>query len=122
MAPKAGGALSKAGAALRKRALAYPEAVEDFPWGESAFKVRGKVFLFLHRDGEGLSFSMKLPDSADAARMLPFAEPAGYGLGRSGWITARFGPKDAPPLDLLLEWLEESYRAIAPKKLSALLP
>ena len=123
MAPaKAASALAKAGAALRKRALAYPEAAEDFPWGESAFKVRGKVFLFLHRDGEGLSFSMKLPESADAARMLPFAEPTGYGLGRSGWITARFGPKDAPPVDLLLEWLEESYRAIAPKKLSSLLP
>ncbi len=33
-----------------------------------------------------------------------------------------FGPKDAPPLDLLQEWREESYRAVAPKKLSALLP
>ena len=24
---------------------------------------------------------------------------------------------DAPPLELLLEWVEESYRAIAPKSL-----
>ena len=118
----AGGPLVRAGAALRKRALTYPEAVEDFPWGESAFKVRGKVFLFLHHQEGQLSLSMKLPESAVAARMLPFAGPTGYGLGKSGWITARFGAKDAPPLDLLLEWLEESYRAIAPKKLSALLP
>ena len=115
-------ALARGAAAVRRRALALPEAVEDFPWGESAFKVRGKVFLFLHRDGEGLSFSLKLPESAGAARMLPFAEPTGYGLGKRGWITARFGPKDAPPVDLLLEWLEESYRAIAPKRLSSRLP
>ncbi|HZU53685.1 MAG TPA: MmcQ/YjbR family DNA-binding protein [Holophagaceae bacterium] len=113
--------LSRAGASLRKRAAAYPEVHEDFPWGESAFKVRGKTFLFLRAEEGSLSLSLKLPDSADAARMLPFAEPTGYGLGRSSWITARFGPKDAPPLDLLLEWLEESYRAVAPKKLSALL-
>ena len=121
MAPKAR-ALAKAEAALRAQALAYPEAAEDFPWGESAFKVRGKVFLFLHHQDGQLSLSMKLPDSSGAARMLPFAEPTGYGLGKSGWITARFGATDAPPLDLLLDWLEESYRAIAPKKLSALLP
>ena len=114
-------ALAKAEAALRKRALAFPEAAEDFPWGESAFKVRGKVFLFLHHDGDGLSLSMKLPASSGAARVLPFARPTGYGLGKSGWITARFGAEDAPPLGLLLEWMEESYRAIAPKKLSALL-
>ena len=27
---------------LRKAALAFPETVEDFPWGHSAFKVSGK--------------------------------------------------------------------------------
>jgi hypothetical protein len=34
--------LGRAFAALRKCALAYPDAREDFPWGESAFKVNGK--------------------------------------------------------------------------------
>jgi hypothetical protein len=38
-------------------------------------------------------------------------------LGKSGWVTASFGPRDKPPLDLLAFWLAESYRAIAPKKL-----
>ena len=46
--------LARAFAALRKCALAYPDAREDFPWGESAFKVNGKVFLFLHRADGGL--------------------------------------------------------------------
>ena len=53
--------------------------------------------------------------------MLPFTKPTAYGLGRSGWVSASFAAGEAPPLDLLKAWLEESYRAQAPKKLSKLL-
>jgi hypothetical protein len=53
---------------------------------------------------------------------LPFAEPTGYGLGRGGWVTASFGERDNPPLELLREWLDESYRAVAPKKLASAIP
>jgi len=53
---------------------------------------------------------------------LPFAIPTGYGLGKSGWVTATFTLKDTPPLDLLKDWIDESYRAQAPKKLVATLP
>jgi len=53
--------------------------------------------------------------------MLPFAKPTGYGLGKSGWVSASFTAKERPPLDLLREWIDESYRAIAPKKLVAAL-
>jgi hypothetical protein len=54
--------------------------------------------------------------------MLPFTQPTAYGLGKSGWVTAQF-PKGAPlPTDLLKAWIEESYRAQAPKKLVAQLP
>jgi predicted DNA-binding protein (MmcQ/YjbR family) len=107
---------------LRKFALGFPEATEEFPWGHSAFKVRGKVFLFLSsgEKGEGgLSLSVKLPGSRAVALMLPFAEPTGYGLGRSGWVSARFGEGKQPPLPMLREWIAESYRAIAPKRLLA---
>jgi hypothetical protein len=31
-------------------------------------------------------------------------------------VTATFNPGDAVPLALLLEWLAESYAAVAPKK------
>ena len=44
-----------------------------------------------------------------------------YGLGRSGWVTARFQRSDKIPLVLLRTWIEESYQAVAPKKLAALL-
>ena len=106
-------------AVLRAHALSYPEASEDFPWGERVVKVRGKVFAFLGRPGDGLSLSVKLPGSATLALDLPFASPTGYGLGKSGWVTARFGARAKPPLDLLKRWIDESYRAVAPKRLVA---
>lgn len=84
-------------------------------------KVGKKIFLFLGFIDGLLRVGMKLPDSADAALALPFAERTGYNLGKSGWITAKFAPGDEPPLPVLLDWLDESYRAIAPKKLVALI-
>ena len=109
-------------ALLREHALAYPETREDFPWGERVIKVRNKVFLFLGRGGGGLSLSVKLPVSGILALGLPFASPTAYGLGKSGWVTARFGPKDKPPVDMLRRWVDESYRAVAPRRLVAALP
>ena len=67
--------------------------------------------------GGSLGLSVKLPSSGEEALDLPFARPTGYGLGKSGWVTARFEPGDRPPFELLKDWITESYRAIAPKKL-----
>jgi hypothetical protein len=54
--------------------------------------------------------------------LFPFAKPTEYGLGKSGWVTADFSNGEPPPLELLKAWIDESYRAQAPKKLVALLP
>ena len=107
--------------ALREVALDYPEAIEDFPWGHSAFKVKKKIFVSMAHDDEGLRMSFKLPESRYEALALPFTEPTHYGMGKHGWVTAKFSPKDEPPIELLLEWMDESYRTIAPKKLVKLL-
>ena len=109
----------KVESALRIFALGFPETREDFPWGERVIKVGKKVFVFMGLGDGGLSLSVKLPESHNVALMLPFAEPTGYGLGRSGWVTARFDSQERPPEDMLREWVEESYRAVAPKKLVA---
>ncbi len=108
-------------AVLRRCALSFPETREDFPWGHRAFKVGGKAFLFMARERGTLSLSVKLPASGPMALSLPFAQPTGYGLGKSGWITASFSPREKPPVDVLRRWIEESYRAIAPRKVVALL-
>jgi predicted DNA-binding protein (MmcQ/YjbR family) len=104
---------------LRTFAFGLPEAYEDHPWGESVAKVAKKVFVFFgstHDDGE-FGFSVKLPNSNDEALAMPFTEPTGYGLDRGHWVTVR--PPDDIPVDLLLAWIEESYRTVAPKSLVA---
>jgi predicted DNA-binding protein (MmcQ/YjbR family) len=108
---------------LLAAALAYPGAHEDHPWGETVVKVKGKVFVFLgHAQEKGFGCSLKLPFSSGAAMLLPFASPTGYGLGKSGWVSSSFAPGEDVPDGLLLEWLDESYRAVAPKRLSATVP
>jgi len=108
-------------AELRRFAFALPVAWEDHPWGESVAKVGKKVFVFFgSTDGETpFGFSVKLPLSNDEALSLPFTVPTGYGLDRGNWVTVR--PPEDVPLDLLLGWIEESYRTVAPKPLLALL-
>jgi predicted DNA-binding protein (MmcQ/YjbR family) len=104
---------------LRDFALSLPEAYEEFPWGERVAKVKGKVFVFLGMNGDELGLSVKLPQSGMLALGLPFASPTGYGLGKAGWVTARFAKREKAPVDLLRSWIDESYRAVAPKKLVA---
>ncbi len=113
-------ALRRVAERLRKFSLDLPEAWEDFPWDERVAKVGKKVFVFgPHVTADGVGLSVKLPDSRDQALSLPGAEPTGYGLGRAGWVTVRFGPGDRPPTAVLCDWIEESYRAVAPKSLVA---
>ncbi len=105
---------------LRKFGLAYPEAHLKSPWpGHKDLAVKDKTFAYLSVEGDPFSISCKLPDSAEAALLLPFTTPTAYGLGKSGWVTAEFGPREKPPIDLLKEWIDESYRAQAPKRLVA---
>ena len=105
--------------ALRNFAMTYPGATEDHPWGETAIKVKGKVFIFLSRHEGKFRASLKLPVSGSAALGMPFAEPTGYGLGKHGWVTATFGQGDVVPVDLIREWIDESFRAVAPKSVVA---
>jgi predicted DNA-binding protein (MmcQ/YjbR family) len=104
---------------LREHALSLPGAYEDHPWGESVAKVGTKVFVFLGgEDDPGMT--VKLPDSHAHALTLPGATPTGYGLGRSGWVTVRLRGK-LPPAAVLMDFVDESYRAVAPKKMVAAL-
>jgi predicted DNA-binding protein (MmcQ/YjbR family) len=100
---------------LRDYALRLPETTEAFPWGESAFKVKGKTFVFMRADPTDLSFSVKLPKSRRQALALPGSEPTHYGLGAKGWVTLR--PTTKTSVDQLLSFVDESYRAIAPAKI-----
>jgi predicted DNA-binding protein (MmcQ/YjbR family) len=102
-------------------ALSLPEAWEDHPWGETVAKVGKKVFVFFGDTASerARSFTVKLRESHDEASAMGWASDPGYGLGRGGWLTVD-APEDAP-MELLQAWILESYRAVAPKKLAALL-
>jgi predicted DNA-binding protein (MmcQ/YjbR family) len=105
---------------LVEAALAYPEAYEEFPWGEQVAKVNKKIFVFLGPMGaESVGMSVKLPDSHEFALTFANVVPTGYGLGRAGWVSVNCDHPACPDVDLLLDWLDESYRAVAPKRLIA---
>jgi predicted DNA-binding protein (MmcQ/YjbR family) len=100
-------------------ALGFPNASEDHPWDEEVAKVNNKVFVFLGlEDGPDPAMTVKLRESHEQALSVPGAEPAGYGLGRAGWVTVFFRDT-TPPLGVLKDWVEESYRLVAPKRLVA---
>jgi predicted DNA-binding protein (MmcQ/YjbR family) len=97
-------------------ALGLPGAHEDHPWDEDVAKVDGKVFVFLGvEDSLELGMTVKLRESHEQALAVPGAAPTGYGLGRSGWVDVPFR-ESTPPLDVLRDWVEESYRLVARKR------
>lgn len=109
--------------ALRAFGLTYPEAHLKSPWpGHADLAVRDKTFAYLSVAGEPFSLSCKLPFTGPEARELPFVRPTGYGLGKSGWVTASWPDGIDDPMALFRSWIDESYRAQAPKKLGALAP
>jgi predicted DNA-binding protein (MmcQ/YjbR family) len=106
---------------LRKRlidhALTLPETWLDHPWGEDVVKVGKKVAVFFGMP-EGsdypLGMTVKLPESGALALAQPGADPAGYNLGKSGWVSVRFS--DSMPFEMLRDWIDESYRAVARRR------
>src|SRR5262249_58255034 len=98
----------------RSFALPLPEASEDHPWGDTVVKVRRKIFVFMGSGG----VAVKLDESHRHALSVEGATPSGDGLGPSGWVTV---PVVGVALDVVCDWVEESYRIDAPKRLVALL-
>jgi predicted DNA-binding protein (MmcQ/YjbR family) len=106
-------------AQLRAFALSLPGAAEEFPWGERVAEVNGKIFVFLGHDEETGPplMTVKLVESHEHALALEGAGPSGYGLGRAGWVNVPL-LAEGVTFDLLRDWIEESYRIVAPKRLA----
>jgi len=105
---------------LKQFGLAFPGAHSKSPWpGHDDLAVKGKTFAFMSVAGEPLSVSCKLPVTRAQVLGNAFAQPTGYGLGKSGWVTMTFAAADKPPAELLKRCILESYRAVAAKKLVA---
>ncbi len=104
---------------LRTYGLSYPGAHLKSPWpGHKDLAVDDKTFAYLSIEGEPLHVGCKLPRSNAVALMLPNAKPMEYGLGRSGWVSLDFAGVAAKAIDvdMLKQWIDESYRAQAAKR------
>ena len=60
---------------------------------------------------------MKLPESGDHGLSFSGAVPTGYGLGRHGWVSIPLDGLDPADAEVMFDFVEESYRAVAPKTL-----
>ena len=107
--------------AVRTFALGFPNAIEDFPWGVPTIKVDNgskwpTVFVGVgHRDAAEPGVYVKLESSYEQAVDLAGAFPTTMsGVGQFGRLTV---PLPVADLDLLFDWVDESYRLIAPKRL-----
>ncbi|GAA1256057.1 MmcQ/YjbR family DNA-binding protein [Sphaerisporangium rubeum] len=106
-------------ARVREICLALPEAVEKPFGGHTApsFRVRDKLFVMTSEDGATMTFKAA-PGIQEA---LVSSAPDRYFVpayvGAKGWVGARLDTgQDWPEL---AELIEDSYRLIAPKRLSA---
>jgi predicted DNA-binding protein (MmcQ/YjbR family) len=91
------------------------EAWDDHP----TFRVNGKNFVFSDQAAQHLSVKLSKEEAAAVAATDPDVDPAGYGLGRHGWIALTLPA--APGEDRwrqVEEWVRTSYTLVAPKKLA----
>jgi predicted DNA-binding protein (MmcQ/YjbR family) len=99
-------------------ARSFPETTEERPWeDEVVVKVRGNIFVFAGPPGSR-RLAVKLAESHAHALAIDGAEPTGYGLGKAGWVTVPYRAAGVS-IAVLRDWVEESYRIVAPKRLVA---
>lgn len=107
---------------LRKLCLALPETSEQEAWGDPTWRVRGKIFAMQKGNvaGHRPSLWLKVPDGARA--LLLDGDPARYFVppyvGSKGWVGVYL---DGRSVDwaAIAGLVEQSWRCIAPKRLSA---
>jgi predicted DNA-binding protein (MmcQ/YjbR family) len=89
-------------------------------WGDHpTFRVNDKNFVFSDQQAEHLSLKLSKEEAAAVVATDPSAEPAGYGLGRHGWISLRVEPDaDDERWQEVTEWVRTSYTLVAPKRLA----
>jgi predicted DNA-binding protein (MmcQ/YjbR family) len=108
---------------LRRICLRFPEAEEAGGVGNPSFKVRGKIFAMRHSLHEVDRWSVWFKAPPGVQGMVVASDPVRFFVppyvGSKGWIGAYLDVEQ--DWDELGDFVEESYRMTAPKKLVALL-
>ena len=86
--------------------------------GRRRVRCAGRSSSSWARSPRSRRISVKLDESNAHALSIDGAEQTGYGLGKAGWVTVPLRAKGVN-VALLREWVEESYRIVAPKRLVA---
>jgi predicted DNA-binding protein (MmcQ/YjbR family) len=99
--------------------LPEAERVDVAEWGDHpTFRVRGKSFVFSDQEAGHLTVKLSKEEAAAVVATEASAEPAGYGLGRHGWVSVDVAPDaDDDRWTVLREWVRTSYALVAPKRL-----
>lgn len=95
--------------AIKAKALEYPDVEEGQSCSQSAFKIRGKAFLYIGMQGGRGKAMFKLKPSKQQALILAQDNPDDFQLGSTSWVTARFTDEEPMATDLWEQWLQESY-------------
>ena len=107
---------------LEKIVSRLPETtrVDIEAWGgEPTFRVNGKNFIFTNQEATSVTVKLPKEEAAAVCATDPRAEPTGYGLGRSGWVSIKLeGKLNAAGWDEIEEFVRTSYTLVAPKKLA----
>jgi phosphoribosylglycinamide formyltransferase-1 len=113
-------------AQVRERALALPEADEVSSHGMPCFGVvKGKKFAYVSLDHHGdgkTALLVKISGPDEQAQLIDMDEeryyrPAYFG---DGWVGIRLDLGDTD-WDAIGEWLQRSWRSVAPKRLTSLM-
>jgi predicted DNA-binding protein (MmcQ/YjbR family) len=87
--------------------------------GEPTFRVGGKNFIFAGADGRTITLKLTVDEAAAVVATDPEVVPAGYGLGRSGWVSIALTSRpSAARWREVEEWIRTSYPLVAPKRLA----
>lgn len=100
---------------VRKLALALPGVEESTSYGTPAFKVKGKLFIRFHQDGESLVVSADFADR----ELLMTEQPGTFYITdhylNYSWVLVRLSTIRA---DQISDLLRQAWRRVAPKSIT----
>ena len=108
---------------VRRLCLGFPEATEQETWGHPTFRIGRKLFATYGRveqpDGEAVSTMTMKAAAGEQDSLLAEGHPFFYPnyVGSKGWIGVLVD--DDTDWTEIAELVEDSFRLIAPKRVSA---